>query len=171
MNKTALTAIRLAVVAFLFSFYTFISPAGETLKGYVPPVQSSSGFTQSLSASSTLAASSFCSPASIQYLGSSGAVTSTLAAATSTFASCGTLDNFGASVSGLLGNDSTNTVNFGPGTGDVFKCQTAGAGTSTVSGTCTSTGFSILASSTVQYTVFFDSSSSTLIFAVGNNFK
>lgn len=170
MNKT-LIGVGIVVIA-LGAFFGGRALAPEVKLGsYIPPVQSASGFSQSISVSSTLGATSFCEPTNIQFLGSTGATTSTLPAATSTYASCANLVNFGASVNGSIVNDSTNTANFTVGTGDVVKCETNGVGTSTVSGTCTATGFQILASSTINYFTFFDSTSSIEIFLVGNNFK
>lgn len=162
-----------AVVALVASFFTGQAFAPNKLGSYTPPVQSSSGFSQTISTSTTFAASSFCTPTNIQFLGSSALVTSTLPAATSTYAACTNLANLGASVGGQFMNDSTNTVAFAVGTGDVFKCETQAVGTSTIAsgGTCTASAFTLLASSTVNYTLFFDSASSTLVFLVGNNYK
>lgn len=159
------------VAAVIASFFVGQSYAPVKLGGYTPPVQSASGFSQVIAASSTLAATSFCSPTSIQFSGNTAALTITTPAGTSTFAACANLVNNGASVSGLLVNDSTNTVTFANGTGVSFKCETVGVGSSTISGGCTNTGFNILATSTVQYTEYFDAGSSSLVFAVGNNFK
>lgn len=172
MNKTTLvTSAVIAVILSVGISYVIAPKSSPSLGSYTPPVQSASGFSQSLSASSTLAATSFCDPTNIQFLGSNAVTTSTLPAATSTYASCPNSVNFGASVGGLIVNDSTNTANFAVGTGDVVKCETNGVGTSTVSGTCTASAFQILASTTVSYQMFFDSSSSTLVFLVGNNYK
>jgi len=171
--KNYLIGAGVLVVAVALFFVGRVTAPSQPLGGYNPPAQSYAGFSQSLSTSSVLAATSFCSPTNIQYLGSSALVTSTLPAATSTYAACANFVNFGASVQGKIVNDSTNTVAFATATGDVFKCETVAAGTSTVGtgGTCTSSAFTLLASSTIDYSIFFDSSSSTLVFLVGNNYK
>lgn len=168
MNKYLIGAI--AVVALVAAFFGGQATAPKSLGSYVPPTQSYQGFTQSISVSSTLPVTSFCSPSNIQIIGGA-AVTLTVPTATSMFAACPGLNNFGASVTGNIVNDSTNTATFAAGTGDVYKCETIGAGSSTVQGTCTATGFTLLASSTVNYQVSFDSASSTFIFMVGNNYK
>ena len=172
MNKSTVTAIALSVVAVAFAGYSFFFPATSVRLGsYVPPVQSAGGFTQSLSTSTayTLA----CTPTNTQWLGTSALATGTLAAATTTFQACPNLNNLGTSVTGKIINDSTNTVAYVLGTGDVFKCETQAVGTSTIGagGTCTASTFTLLASSTVDISYLFDSSSSSLVIDVGNNYK
>jgi hypothetical protein len=168
MNKSTITALGIAVVALVVAGFSFFT-GGPKLGSYVPPVQSAGGFVASYATSTAYTLS--CTPQNVQWLGTSAVATGTINAATSTFASCPNLDNLGTSVGGLVVNDSTNTVNYTAGTGVVFKCETSGVGTSTVVGGCSATGFSILASSTIQENAFFDSSSSSLIVVVGNNFK
>ena len=163
-------AVILAVGIF-FAGQVLAPKPVNPLGGYNPPTQSYAGFIHSFSTSTAIATTDFCSSANVQWLGTSALATGTLPAATTTFAACPGLNNLGASVSGNIINDSTNTVAYSPGTGDVFKCETSGAGTSTVLGTCTASTFTILASSTVNYQVFFDNSSSSLVFLVGNNYK
>ena len=169
INKTSISALVIAVLAVVIGGVALFHNSQQTLDGYVPNTQSPAGFIHSLSTSTNLATTDFCSSANTQWLGTTAAVTGTVPAATSTFAQCGFF--FGESIAGNIMNDSTNTVTYQGGTGDVFKCETQGAGTSTVQGTCTATGFTILASSTVNYQIFFDSSSSSLVFLVGNNYK
>lgn len=167
MNKYLIGGI--AVVAVIAAFFVGQAYAPVKLGSYIPPVQSAGGFTASLTTSTayTLA----CNPTNIDWVSTTAAATGTLAAATTTFAACPNLANPGTSVSGLIVNDSTNTVAYAVGAGVTVKCETSGVGTSTVSGGCTGTTFSILASTTIQYNAFFDGSSSTLVLTVGNNFK
>lgn len=160
-----------AVIAVAIAGFAVASPVQQKLGSYTPSQQSAGGFIHSLATSTVIATTDLCSNANTQWLGTSALATGTLPAATSTYAACGGLANLGASVSGNIINDSTNTVAYSPGTGDVFKCETIGAGTSTVQGTCTASTLTILASSTVNYQVFFDTSSSSLVFLVGNNYK
>ena len=167
MNKTSITALVVAIIALVLGGYSLIDHAPK-LGSYVPPVQSASGFSQSIATSTTLGA--ICATTNIQFLGGPAGVTTTLPTAASTSV-CTSLQNAGASISGLFVNDSTNTVAFATSTGTSIKCETAGVGTSTVTGGCTSAAFSILASTTVQFTEYFDTVSSTLVFLVGNNFK
>lgn len=159
------------IVALVAAFAIGQVSSPVKLGSYTPAVTSASGFSQSIATSTTLAANSFCDPTNIQFLNTTALATTTFAAATSSYAACTNLTAFGASVNGSFVNDSTNTIAFAPGTGDVFKCETGGAGTSTVAGTCTASAFSILASSTVSYSMFFDTASSSLVVLVGNNYK
>ena len=176
MKNYIYTAIGAVIVSvgLIFAGYALAPKANPTLGGYNPPVQSYAGFLHTFSTSTVLATTDFCGNANTEWLNESGsAATGTVPAATSTYAACSALNNLGASVSGNIMNESTNTVAYLGGTGVTFKCETTGVGTSTVApgGTCTATGFTLLASSTVNYQVFFDTSSSSLIFLVGNNYK
>jgi hypothetical protein len=169
MNKTSITALVVGVVALVLSGYAFFS-ASPNLGSYIPPVQSAGGFVASYSTSTVYTIG--CSPTNIQWLGTSALATATIQAATTTFAACPNLNNFGTSVGGKIVNDSTNTVAYAAGTGVVYKCETNGVGTSTIGsgGTCTASGFTLLASSTVDYSALFDGTSSTLIIDVANNY-
>ena len=174
MNKLTYTALGLSVVALLFAGAVMFTPKTVTpsLGGYTPPVTSAGGFAASYATSTayTLA----CTPVNIQWLGTTALATGTISAATTTFAACPILQNPGTSIFGSkVVNDSTNTVSYSGGVGDVFKCETTAVGTSTVGagGTCTATGFTLLASSTVDISYLFDSNSSTLVIDVGNNYK
>lgn len=158
----------LAVAVGLFGAGFAFAPKSISLGSYIPPIQSGSGFSQFLSTSTALAATSFCTPTNIQFIGTSATATGTLATATSTYAACNS-PAFGASVEGLIVNDSTNTVNLVAGTGVLFKCETSDVGTSTISsGACTQTQVSVPASTTMYFAQFFDGSSSTLKIDVGN---
>lgn len=171
MNKTSVTSLVVAVIAILVAGFSFLTPASVKLGSYTPSVQSSGGFTQSLSTSTALTLS--CTPTNIQWIGTSALATGTIVAATTTFAACPNINNFGTSVTGKIVNDSTNTIAYVGGTGVIFKCETQAVGTSTIGagGTCTATGFTLLASSTIDYSYLFDGSSSTLIVDAGNNYK
>lgn len=160
--------IIVVAVGLFLGGYVVAPKTSPNLGSYVPPVQSAGGFTVTLSTSTayTLA----CTPTNIDWLNTTAVATATFSAATTTFAACPQLNNLGSSVGGLIVNDSTNTVNYASGTGVKFQCETNGVGTSTVSGLCTASAFSILASTTVQYTALFDGASTTLLINVGNNF-
>ncbi len=165
-------AIALVVSVFVSYFAVTQYAPSPTLGGYNPPVTSAGGFVNSYATSTayTLA----CASANVQWLGTGALATGTLAAATTTFAACPVLQNPGTSVFGSkVVNDSSNTVAYAGGVGDVFKCETTAVGTSTVGagGTCSATGFTLLASSTVDISYLFDSNSSSLIIDVGNNYK
>jgi hypothetical protein len=167
MNKYIIGGI--VVVALVIGFFggQVLAPkSSNPLRGYNPPVVSYAGFLHTFAASTTLATTDFCANANTEWLGTNGNATATLPAATSTFAACPSLDNFGSSIYGNIINDSTNTVAYSTGAGDIIKCETVAAGTSTVGtgGTCTSAGVTILASSTLNYQLFFDTSSSSLVF-------
>jgi hypothetical protein len=152
----------LAVLAVLGFFAGRVT--APTKLGYNPSTQSYQGFIHSLSTSTAIATTDFCSNANVQWLGTAAVATATLPAATTTFAACPTLNNVGASVSGLIVNDSTNTIDYAPGVGDVFKCQATSFATTTLQAGCTggtAGTLTVLASTTVQYTAYFDSSSST----------
>ena len=168
---TVIGAVVLLAVG-LVSGYSLAPKSSPSLGGYNPPVQSAGGFTQVLSTSTayTLA----CNPTNIEWLGTAALATGTINAATSTFLACPNINNIGASVNGnKIVNDSTNTVAYQGGTGVVFKCETQGVGTSTLGpgGTCTATGFTLLASSTLDMSYLFDGASTTLVVDVGNNYK
>jgi hypothetical protein len=172
MKKYIIGALVIIALIGVFLAGRTFAPQSDQLRGYNPPVQSAQGFIHSLSTSTAIASTDFCSSANVQWLGTTAVATATLPAATSTFVACPTLsNNLGASNQGLIVNDSTNTVDYAVGTGDTVKCETNGVGTSTVTGGCTSSAFSILASTTVAYSVYFDSSSSTFIMTIGNNYK
>lgn len=167
MNKT-LIGIGVLVVAVALFFVGRVTVPSQTFGSYTPPIQSGSGFSQSVSTSTAFAASSFCTPTNIQFIGTSALATGTYPAATSSYASCAS-PALGASVEGLFVNDSTNTVNLIAGTGTSFKCETSDVGTSTISsGACTSSQVTIPATSTMYFSQYFDSSSSTLVVDVGN---
>ncbi len=155
----------------LFAGYSLAPKSEVKLGSYNPPVQSAGGFAASYSTSTAYTLP--CSAQNIQWLGTAALATVTINAATTTFAACPNLANLGTSVLGKIVNDSTNTVAYVGGTGVSFKCETQAAGTSTVGagGTCTSSTFTILASSTLDYSYLFDAQSSTLILDVGNNYK
>lgn len=160
-----------AVVALVVAFGVGYEVAPRPLGSYSPPAQSSSGYAQTLSTSTALAASSFCSPTNIQFLNTTALATATIAAATSTYVSCTGLQSLGAFLpDSLLTNNSTNTVNVVGGSGVTFQCETQGAGTSTIVGGCTTSGFSILATSSVSIKLYFDTASSDLEVVVGNNY-
>jgi hypothetical protein len=173
MNKTYLTFGAVVLLALgLCVGCVLPHSSSPALGGYNPPVVSAGGFAASYATSTayTLA----CSPQNVQWLGTSALATGTINAATTTFAACPNLDVAGTSVVGSkIVNDSTNTASYAGGVGDVFKCETTAVGTSTVGagGTCSATGFTLLASSTVDISYLFDSNSSSLVIDVGNNYK
>lgn len=166
MNKYIIPAVIVLAVIGTFFIVRATEPS-PSLGSYTPPGQSSSGFSQTLSTSSVLSASSFCTPNNIQFLGTNTVVTTTLAAATSSFAACNS-PAFGFSSEGLFVNDSTNTVNIVAGTGVSFQCETNDVGTSTISGVCTVSQVLLPATSTMYFSSYFDSSSSTQKIIVGN---
>ena len=176
MNKLTYTALGLSVVALLFAGAVMFTPKTVTpsLGGYNPPVTSAGGFVASYSTSTayTLA----CAPVNVQWLGTIGfGYGNYCQPATTTFSACPVLQNPGTSVFGSkVVNDSTNTVSYSGGVGVVFKCETTAVGTSTL-GTervyTTATGFTLLASSTVDISYLFDNNSSSLVIDVGNNYK
>lgn len=131
-------------------------------------VQGANGYGATISTSTTITAAQFCSATSLYYNNLTALVTTTLPAATSSYLACGN-PAFGGWSTQLLINDSTNTVNFVPGTGQTFRCETNGVGTSTVSGPCTASSVSLLGSSTVTVAGYWTSSSSQYLIW-GNNF-
>lgn len=132
-------------------------------------VNSAGGFTATISTSTALTAAQFCATANIRFLGSNASVTSTFPSATSTFVACGS-GALGGWETQLVTNDSTNTVNFVPGAGMTFLCETQGVGTTTVVGGCTSSTVAINSASVVLATGFWDSGSSTMYIMWGNLF-
>ena len=171
MNKASISALVVAVLALVIGGAAFVLPHNSKIVGSYIPIgpQFSSGFTQVISTSSVLSTATFCNPSNVQYLGSAAAVTSTMPAATTTFAACGAVQNFGAQVLSTFTNDSTNTVALIPGTGVTIKCPSAGGTTSTLSaGICASNLLTIAPSTTVQYGIYFDTNSSTLKVFIDN---
>lgn len=168
MNKFLIGAGAVVVaIALFFLGHTLAPEKTPSLGSYTPSGQSSSGFSQSISTSTSLAANSLCNPTNIQFLGTTALATATIAAATSSYSACAS-PAFGFSSEGLFVNDSTNTVNLVAGTGVAFLCETNDVGTSTISGVCTASQVSIPATSTMYFSSYFDSSSSTQKIIVGN---
>jgi hypothetical protein len=166
MNKYIIGCLAIvAAVGIFFAGEAFV-PKVNPLGGYNPPVASAQGFVGGYAVSSTIAATVFCSPANVQVANTAAAVTITFPAGTSTFAACPSLsNNLGASVSGLIVNDGTNTATFSAGTGDVFKCSQGNtSATSSYLTTCSASSVVLTATSTISYNAYFDTSSSTFDF-------
>ena len=166
--KNFLYAVGSVVVSVGLAFVLFGHTVEQKLGSYVPNQQNPTavGFSVAYTTSTALTGAQFCYQNQL-WSGTSALATDTLPAATTTFASCGA--NLGALLPGFLTNDSTNTVDVVAGSGDVFLCETQGVGTSTVVGGCTASQLSVLASSTVSFQSYYDTSSSTLKIVVGNN--
>lgn len=164
--KNFLYALGVVVVSLGLGFVLF--GQAPKLGSYVPNQQTpnSSGFSTPYTTSTALTGSQFCYQNQL-WSGTGALATDTLPSATTTYASCGA--NFGVLIPGFLTNDSTNTVAVVAGTGDVFLCETQGVGTSTVVGGCSASALSVLASSTISFQSYFDTSSGTLKIVVGNN--
>ena len=166
--KNFLYAVGSVVVSVGLAFVLFGHTVEQKLGSYVPNQQNPTavGFSVAYTTSTALTGPQFCYQNQL-WSGTTALATDTLPAATTTFATCGA--NLGALIPGFVTNDSTNTVNLVAGSGDVFLCETQGAGTSTVVGACTASQVSVLASSTVNLTSYFDTGSSTLKILIGNN--
>ena len=131
-------------------------------------VLAANGYGATITTSTALTPTQYCQ-ATVQYYNNlTATVTTTLPSATSTYLACGN-PSFGAYSPEVIINDSTNTVNFVAGTGDIFRCETNGVGTSTITGGCTSSQVSVLGSTTVQVFGYWTSSSTNYI-EWGNNF-
>lgn len=115
-------------------------------------IQGSAGWSQTISATTTLTAPQFCSAASVLVKNTTGSITITLPAATTTYVTCGS-SLFGTWSTQLIANESSNTVSFVGGTGTTIR---------TASGTTASLG----ASSTMLVSGYW-LTSSTLIIADG----
>jgi hypothetical protein len=181
MNKYYIGGIAvLAAVALFFAGHSF-APApklgsytnGGVINGNVVVnglVQGSLGFNPTLNTSTALTPTQFCQTTNMRWVGQVAA-TATLPSATSSYLACtGGFGNYGAWNGSYVSNDGTTTVNFVAGTGDSFLCEDQGAGTSTVIGGCTTSQFSVLASTTVYVTGYWDNTSSSLYILVGNSY-
>lgn len=167
--KNFLYALGAVIVSVGFSFAFLGHQVEQKLGTYTPNLPSYlPGFTNSFSTSTALSASTFCANnQNMQFVGQSAVATGTLAAATTSYVACNN-PNFGTAVNGQITNDGTSSVNLVAGTGDSFLCETSGVGTTTVQGTCTASTVSLNATSTLFYTSYFDSSSSTLKVVIQN---
>lgn len=128
-------------------------------------IQAISGFSGTLSTSTTLSAGQFCGTTNQRWvsgLTSGATMTSTLPTAMAAYAVCGSLAGFGAYNGNIVTNDSTSTLSIVAGTGMTFKCPTTNFSTTTIVTGCTSSQITVLASTTVIATGYWDSSSSTM---------
>ena len=132
-------------------------------------VQGSLGWSFTINSSTAFSAGQFCSTGALLVVSSSASVTSTLPAATSTYALCGQYAGLGAFSQQLIDNESTNTVNVVAGTGTTFRCETQGVGTTSVVGGCTASQVSINPTSTAWVTGFW-TNSSTQVLIFGNEY-
>lgn len=116
------------------------------------------GFSNIITTSTTLTPAQFCASTDLQVTGTTGTITITVPAATSTFAACnGVVGGMGLQT---IVNDSTNTVLLAGGTGVTYKYQTLGVGSTTYA-IATSTGVS--SSSVVSIDGIYDTSSSLYV--------
>lgn len=164
-------AVVLAVLLFFAGQLTGQKTTINSLGGYNSSTQFSSGFTSSFTTSTVISAATFCGPTNTQWTAIINvSATATLPAATTTYAACNN-PQLGAVVAGQVTNDSTNTVTYVAGTGQNFKCETQGVGTSTVVGGCTSSTFAVPSSTTVLFSSYFDTASSVQKITVGNAYQ
>lgn len=133
--------------------------------------QAVSGWSSTLSTSTTLTAGQFCATTHQRWIGTTALATETLPTALAAYQACGSTAGFGAYNGNLITNDSTNTLNIVAGTGMKFECETQGVGTSTIVGGCTASQVSILASDTAEATGYWDGSSSVMDILWGNNWQ
>lgn len=146
---------------------TFVNVlSGLTVVGNL--TQGSQGFTTSTT-STTLTPTQFLAISNYLISNTTANVTTTLPAATSTWAAAGS-PAYGGWQMQFVTNDSTNTATFVPGTGMTFKCETNGVGTTTVTGTCTSTLVTLNATSTVTTFGYWDNASSSFVVVWGNEY-
>lgn len=129
---------------------TYTNILGVLLAGDI--IQGVNGWSQTLTATTTITAANFCSGTSILIANTTGTITVTLPAATTTWVACGS-PTFGGWSTQLIANESTNTVVVAGGTGTYVRVASG-------------TSLSIAASSTLLASGYWVNSS-TLIIADG----
>jgi hypothetical protein len=147
-----------------------LAPGGTVVTNEV--INGAAGFNGPFSTSTALTAAQFCGTTNELWANTTAVATATLPSATSTWALCGSGASFGSWNNNLITNDSTNTINIVAGAGMAFRCETQGVGTDTYAGgvLCTASQVSLLATSTLQVSGYWDNSSSSMVLMFGNMF-